>query len=358
MLRVVSIASGSGHGDGEVVELSSDEDVAPLAPLWGPVVCPGAPPLRFRSYQRGRELGSGGFGRVFLCSQEGSAGQFAVKTVDLRRLKLRADGKQARVQLEREVEILKSLPCHRNVVRMFDAFEKGNWFFIILELVEQGDLFTALTSRHPSRFADVEALHVIGQVVTGLSFLHSHMIIHRDVKLENVLVSGSERRANKVYYDIKLTDFGLSKMVGTNRSETHSCVGTKPYMAPEVVRRSLTYDFSSDLWGVGVLLFVMVAGKFPFDDTPADQSVVDAVLDRSRTGGLKGILLGLLQVKPEERVSMATLLDWHQGQSAREASRSPPRKRHREEAASCSEDSDLGGHPVQAESAAPTALTT
>lgn len=322
MPRAVSVASESARAGPEVVDVSSDEDdVVPLGPLWGPAVHAGAPPLRFRDYQRGRELGGGASGRVFVCSRQGVSGSFAVKTVDLRRLQLQAGlgGDRERAKLNREVEILRALPSHRGIVQMFDSFSDRNWFFMILELVEGGDLFAALTSRRPSRFQELEAAYVLRQVVDGLTFLHGHNVIHRDVKLENVLVA-SEQRLRTVMatlFEVKLTDFGLSKMVGLGRSEPHSFVGTRPYMAPEVEDGS-AYDFASDAWCLGVLLFVLIVGKFPFDRVPKQQSEVDRVVQKARRSAgvtAKAVISGLLQLEPAARWTLEALsrTDWLHG---------------------------------------------
>mmetsp|Transcript_70538 Transcript_70538/g.153803 ORF Transcript_70538/g.153803 Transcript_70538/m.153803 type:complete len:447 (-) Transcript_70538:249-1589(-) len=328
MLHVVSIPSGSEGASPEVVNVDSsdeDDDVVPLGPLWGPPVCAGAPPLRFQGYQRGHELGSGACGRVFLCRKPGaggggggggSRGEFAVKTVDMRRLEMRSDVQKARSQVTTEVEILRTLPPHRNIVRLFDAFQEGHWFLIILELVDGGDLFTALQSRRPARFRQPEALHVVRQVADGLAFLHQHHVIHRDLKLENLLVTSQEVREGQVLYNIKLTDFGLSKIVGDGYGEAHSCVGTKPYMAPEVFRgKDHSYDFSLDVWCLGVLLYVMVVGKYPFDSTPTEQEEVSSSIQRiRRNAAAKGIMSGLLQIDHTKRMSLEQLLqqDWSQ----------------------------------------------
>ncbi|CAK0909717.1 unnamed protein product, partial [Prorocentrum cordatum] len=293
---VVDVIADSEDDIHEVVDVSSDED--------GVQVRAGAPPVRFHGYRRGRELGRGATGKVFVCSKKGCAGGLAVKTVDLRRMQLSANAQRELTSLSREVSILKTLPPHPNIVRLIDAFEEGDWFLLVLELVGGGDLFTALTARDPARLLEQESAFVFLQLVDGLSFLHQRNVIHRDVKLENVLVASERREPPLVLYGVKITDFGLSKVVGSGVSEARSLVGTRPYTAPEVVWGG-SYDFRSDLWCLGVLLYVLLAGHFPFDTIPGQQAELDRIAEGLRvSAAASSMVSGLLRLEPEQRISL------------------------------------------------------
>eukprot|EP00971_Amphidinium_carterae_P236096 4685457-Amphidinium_carterae.1 len=268
------------------------------------------PPRRFHGYRRGRELGRGATGQVFVCHKKGCAGGFAVKTVNMRGLQLRPNAEKEQQKVHREVAILKRLPEHRNIVQLVDAFEEGPWLLLVLELVGGGDLFTVLTARPTAQFKELEAAFVSYQLVDGISFLHEEGVVHRDMKLENVLVASEETtlREQQVLYTVKISDFGLSKCIGDGVSQARSTVGTKPYIAPEVLREGL-HDFSSDLWCLGVLLHVLVSGKFPFDgETPSQQEIqrlIDAVPDVG--DAVRFLLHGLLQVEPSSRLGLEEL---------------------------------------------------
>eukprot|EP00928_Gymnodinium_smaydae_P030036 TRINITY_DN22443_c0_g2_i1.p1 TRINITY_DN22443_c0_g2~~TRINITY_DN22443_c0_g2_i1.p1 ORF type:complete len:717 (-),score=119.49 TRINITY_DN22443_c0_g2_i1:83-1927(-) len=228
--------------------------------------------------------------------------------MDLRRMRLSANAERARTSLGREVSILKMLPPHPNIVQMIDAFQEGEWFLIILELVGGGDLFTAITSRQPPRLVEQEAAHVARQLSDGLSFLHSHGVIHRDLKLDNILVASERRYNSLVLFTVKITDFGLSKNVGEDLSAAVSLVGTRPYTAPEVIARG-AYDFSSDLWGLGVLLYTLLVGKFPFQQIPAQQVDVESIINERISGSdaAKSVVSGLLQLEPRRRLILKHL---------------------------------------------------
>jgi serine/threonine protein kinase/predicted RNA-binding protein YlqC (UPF0109 family) len=305
MAEVVEVNADSEDDVAEVVDVIDDsgDESAPQVRLDGP-------PLRFHGYRRGRELGRGASGKVFVCNRKGDESGFAVKAVDLRRMQLSPNVEREHTQLWREVGILKTLPHHESIVQMVDAFEEGNWFLLILELVGGGDLYTTLTERQPARLMEREATFVLGQLADGLAFLHSQSIIHRDLKLENVLVASERREGPFVLYSVKITDFGLSKAIGHGISEARSLVGTHPYTAPEVTAGgpALQYDFSSDLWCLGVLLYVLLAGHFPFDSIAEQQCELDSIIERLHASeAARSVVCGLLQLAPEKRLTLDAL---------------------------------------------------
>jgi len=306
MTGVVDVTLDSGSEVAEVVDISDAEGDDGEGGV-SEISTGGEPPTLFRGYRRGQELGRGASGKVFVCSRKQSATGFAVKIVDLRRIELSSNAEREQKKLRREVDILKKLPPHKSVVQLVDAFEEGHWMFFVLELVGGGDLFTVLTARTTPRLLDREAAFVLRQLVGGLQFLHAQGVIHRDLKLENVLVASERRLRPVVLYTVKITDFGLSKTVGAGLSEARSTVGTRPYTAPEVLREGV-HDFSSDLWCLGVLLFVLVAGHFPFDHIASQQSELDAIVDRIKaTEPAKNVLKSFLRLEPAQRLSLAVL---------------------------------------------------
>lgn len=307
MAQLVDISAESDVDVTEVLDISSDEELPTE---------PGAPPRRFQEYRRGQELGRGASGAVFTCRRDYCRGRFAVKAIDLRRMRLGANAERQQMLLSREVEILRTLPPHPNIVRLVDAFEEGPWFLMVLERVCGGDLFSVLTARSPPQFLDAEAAHVTRQVAEGLAFLHRQGVIHRDLKLENVLVASERREPPLVWYDVKITDFGLSKDVTMGASGAHSLVGTRPYTAPEVELKS--YGMSSDIWCLGILVFIMLMGRFPFEQIPGEQSVLERMVDEMQCGeAMKLLVSGLLQLDPANRLSLSRICSeaWLEGAS-------------------------------------------
>ncbi|CAE8652312.1 unnamed protein product, partial [Polarella glacialis] len=164
-----------------------------------------------------------------------------------------------------------------------------------------------LTNREPPRLQERESSFVLRQLAAGLEFLHGQGIIHRDMKLENVLVASERRERPLVFYTVKITDFGLSKSVGAGYSDARSTVGTRPYTAPEVLRED-SHDFSSDLWCLGVLSFVLLAGHFPFSKIPTLQEELEPIVNKLKISEAgKSVLLGLLTLDPRQRWTLEAL---------------------------------------------------
>lgn len=158
------------------------------------------------------------------------------------------------------------------------------------------------------------------------------------MKLENVLVHGERRERPLILYTVKITDFGLSKAIGAGFSEARSTVGTRPYTAPEVLRED-SHDFSSDLWCLGVLLFVLLAGHFPFSKIPFKQEELQMIVGKLKISDTsKSVVLGLLQLEPRQRTDLATLSrhEWlcYEVESPDEAEKSDKPKRTRSVSAS------------------------
>eukprot|EP00892_Ulva_mutabilis_P001312 jgi/Ulvmu1/11181/UM072_0017.1 len=180
-----------------------------------------------------------------------------------------------RHQVQRETEIHSRLD-HPNVIAMFGAFEDEDHVVLLLEYAAKGDLFDML--RHfggRMREKDV-ARHILTPFMAGLAFVHSHSIIHRDIKLENTLFSADGT--------LKIADFGLS--VDTLVEAPVTRLGTLDYMSPEVMRcpdkrspdenkalSELAYDSKVDTWACGVLAFELLIGCPPFGMSSRDESI-------------------------------------------------------------------------------------
>ena len=156
-----------------------------------------------------------------------------------------------------EIEIMK-ICQHPNLIRMLDLFENIDHIYIVMELLEGGDLFTYLEKR---KFVIPEktASRIIHSLAAGLFYLHSYGVVHRDMKPENVLMVSKDENS-----DVKIVDFGLSKMVGPGQLCTEP-FGTLTYVAPEVLQQ-IPYGKEVDVWSLGILAFLMLVGCLPFDD--------------------------------------------------------------------------------------------
>ena len=167
-------------------------------------------------------------------------------------------------QIKKEISIMKSV-AHDHVVAILDVFATSSKIFIVLELVDGGELFEYLLEN--KRLAEAEARHFLLQIVDGLGYCHSQGIFHRDLKPENLLL---DLKGN-----IKISDFGLSTLyvggadggASDDRVELlHTTCGTPNYVAPEVLENRGYDGRQADVWSVGIVLFVLVAGYLPFEE--------------------------------------------------------------------------------------------
>lgn len=143
-----------------------------------------------------------------------------------------------------------------------DIFENDTTLFLILEYLPGGDMFDYLQERGFD-IEESQAQEFVRKIANALEYLHSYGIAYRDLKPENILMSSKDDTA-----DIKLSDFGLSKIVAPNERSDEP-FGTISYAAPEVLLGE-EYDKSVDLWSLGVVSYLLVSGTLPFDDDNED----------------------------------------------------------------------------------------
>ena len=197
----------------------------------------------------------GGFSVVHEAIQRTTGDKFAVKIIK----KQAIEGEDIKL-LKREIQIMKQLD-HPNILKLFEVYEDANSFYLVMELVQGKELFDKIVER--GQYSEKDAAHIIRQILSAVSYLHSHDIAHRDLKPENLLSAGSGD-----HEVIKIADFGFSKNFGEEKLMT-SC-GSPGYVAPEVLT-SESYDKSVDMWSVGVILYILLCGYPPFyaDNAPA-----------------------------------------------------------------------------------------
>lgn len=214
-------------------------------------------------YNLNEELGRGKFGVVYRCKEKSSGKQFAAKFVTTNR-------KEDREDVEREVDIMKSLQ-HKRLLQLYDAFDDGKReMVLIMELIEGGELFERvicddfiLTERACSIF--------MRQICEGVEYMHSQNILHLDMKPENILCV--TRTGNQ----IKLIDFGLARRYNP-KEKLQVLFGTPEFVAPEVVNFE-KINTKTDMWSVGVICYVLLSGLSPF----AGESDLETMANVTRT---------------------------------------------------------------------------
>lgn len=195
-------------------------------------------------------LGFGLNGNVYSVEEKHTGSSFAVKALkvsDLSRTQKKA--------LEDECEIILSMD-HPHVVRLADVYETSDQLQLVMECMKGGELFDRVKEK--GTFSEQEAAEASYQMLLAVNYMHQHGIVHRDLKLENFLYE------SKSSNHLKLIDFGFSKFCAPDQEMTES-LGTLHYVAPEVLNRK--YTSQCDIWGLGVISFILLVGHMPFTST-------------------------------------------------------------------------------------------
>ncbi|GFN76867.1 calcium/calmodulin-dependent protein kinase type 1 [Plakobranchus ocellatus] len=170
-----------------------------------------------------------------------------------------------------EVKILKALkhPC---IIGIEDVIDTPDMLYIVLELVEGGELFDKIISI--DKYSEDTAKMLFYQMAVAIKYLHDQGITHRDLKPENILLATDELETL-----IKVTDFGLSKFVDAGSMMKTFC-GTPSYLAPEILLTagSGAYTKAIDCWSLGVILFIMLSGYPPFSDERKDMDLPKQIM--------------------------------------------------------------------------------
>ena len=216
-------------------------------------------------YDVKNKLGSGKFGLVKLGIHKKTGQKVAIKimkksTMDSSDLEL----------VRTEIEILK-ICQHPNIIRLYNVFENADYLYIIMEYCYGGDLFSYLENRH-FRLSEKRASTIIHQMATAVYYMHSFGVVHRDLKPENVLMTNTDEDS-----DIRILDFGLSKILGPYE-KCDEPYGTLTYCAPEIIVDE-PYSKPVDLWSLGVMTYLMVSGKLPFNSEDENEIARQVVYD-------------------------------------------------------------------------------
>lgn len=204
-------------------------------------------------------LGKGSFAEV-----RAAVHKIANKTVAVKILKkLTMTDKQIE-NARYEIETLK-LCQHPNIMRLYEIFENADHIFLVLEHLSGGNLFEHL---YDIGFAITEAVacKYVYSIADALKYMHTYCIIHRDIKPENVVLVDT-----KIGCDVKIVDFGLAKILAPKELATES-VGTLCYAAPEILLGK-HYNYKVDMWSLGVLAYLLLAGKLPFIDPQSEKAL-------------------------------------------------------------------------------------
>ena len=259
----------------------------------------------FDKYEVKQKIGKGKFGLVKCGINKETKKPVAIKIMAKKNMD-KSDLELAKV----EIDILK-IGQHPNIIKLYDIYENENYIYIIMEYCSGGDLLSYF-EYHEYELPETKVCEIIHKLSMAIYYLHSYGIVHRDLKPENILMTDLSPQA-----DIRLLDFGLSKIVGNDEKCTEP-YGTLSFVAPEVLQGK-PYDKSVDLWSIGIITFLLLCGYLPFDDKHSEreiarQTIQDPVPYEEKIWNkyspeAKAFVDGLLQKKPEKRYTIKEILE-------------------------------------------------
>ena len=219
-----------------------------------------------------KSLGKGAFGEVFLTNMEGRKELFATKRLD----RAYSEKEENIKRLANEINIMKKIH-HPNLVSLIDLKKTKTHCYLVMEFCNGGDLTGCLRKYmqlYKKPFSEEIVQYLMRQIVSGLDALHSRNILHRDLKLDNILVCfNSEQDKNSLNMmkaTAKITDFGFATILNTTKPLATTVLGTPTYMEPSLLNnmqqrtRNQGYDQKVDIWSLGTLCYEMLVGRNPF----------------------------------------------------------------------------------------------
>ncbi|XP_078395677.1 serine/threonine-protein kinase PLK4 isoform X1 [Cetorhinus maximus] len=244
-------------------------------------------------------LGKGSFACVYRAKSVSTGLEVAIKMIDKK-----AMHKVGMVQRVRnEVEIHCQLK-HPSILELYNYFEDNNYVYLVLEMCHNGEMSRYLKNRKAT-FSEDEARHFMHHIVTGMLYLHSHGILHRDLTLSNLLLTSD--------MNIKIADFGLAAQLKMPNEKHFTMCGTPNYIAPEIATHS-AHGLESDVWSLGCMFYTFLVGKPPFDTDTVKNTLnkvmlADYEMPTFISNEARDLIYQLLRKNPVDRISLSGVLD-------------------------------------------------
>jgi 5'-AMP-activated protein kinase catalytic alpha subunit len=240
-------------------------------------------------------LGKGSFGKVYLGLQLLTNRLVAIKCLEKDSIK----DKAIKMKILQEIDILKSVRHIPQISRLLEVFENKKYVFMVMLYAKDGDLLKYLKGK--LKLTEDEARPIFLKILTGVYGLHRINVLHRDLKLDNILLHEN--------LEPLICDFGVSRVMRKDELINEQC-GTPAYIAPEIIVEKGYSGLKADIWSMGVLLFAMVTGKMPFKGANID-NLHEAIMNKTFTypsdsqlsKELKDLIDRMLTISPEERIS-------------------------------------------------------
>ena len=211
------------------------------------------PETKINFYLYGRQIGQGAFGKVNLGLNVLTGRVVAIKSFKSSEEKFKSNMKK----ILYETNLMKRLN-HPNITKILEVFHDEGYMLIIMEYINGGNLFSFVKKRR--KLSEKTAKFLFRQIIQGIKYIHSQNIVHRDIKLENIIIDFNN--------NVKICDFGIGKILKHSDELINEKCGTPMYMAPEIIlsNNSKAYKgFPIDIWASGITLYIMLTGSLPYN---------------------------------------------------------------------------------------------
>ena len=278
--------------------------------------------FKIDDYELEKCLGKGAFGEVYLTSRAGDTKKYATKKMDRGAI----DKSEARKHLANEIMILKNLN-HPNIVKFQDLKKTKNHYFLIMECCNGGELADALDKykqKNGTAFPEELVQHFMRQIIDAFKYIHGKKIIHRDIKLPNILLhyenEEDKKNFNLMKAQVKIIDFGFSCVINKSGLQ-YTVLGSPINMDPLILQklnssttktRQLGYNEMADIWSIGTICYEMLIGKSAFDAEDMDDLVQKVEsgsysVPTSISSEIASFMNGMLQYEASDRLTAEQL---------------------------------------------------
>ena len=255
-------------------------------------------------YDISLDLGIGSYAEVKLGIHKITNKKYAIKIYD----KCLINDEEKKYAIKNEIFILQQLNNENdNIMKLYYVINTNRYLYLILEYIDGISLLEYIQRDKKQRIEENICKDIFQQIVKAILYCHKKNICHRDIKLENILILN-----NNV---IKLIDFGFAVKCKRNEYQEFFC-GTLYYMPPEIVNKQKYIPFYSDIWSLGILLYTMLFGTFPFESKK--ESELFALINKAKlnfpndievSGEVKNLLFKIIVIKPNKRSSLEDILN-------------------------------------------------